>query len=72
MSKKSRTIPEKKPITFKSPDISKMQEVVIDLRTRIYISPDADPSSRPRLNIWHDCRHAKQQVLYRDDNQSKC
>ncbi|MDD2631194.1 MAG: hypothetical protein GX103_01120 [Bacteroidales bacterium] len=43
MSKKSRTLPEKKTITFKSPDISKMQEVVIDLRTRIYIAPDADP-----------------------------
>ena len=43
MSKKSRAIPEKKAITFKSPDISKMQEVVIDLRTRIYISLDADP-----------------------------
>ncbi|HZK07408.1 MAG TPA: hypothetical protein VFC92_04340 [Bacteroidales bacterium] len=42
MSKRSRAIPEKK-ATFKSPDISKMQEVIIDLRTRIYISPDADP-----------------------------
>ena len=42
MTKTSRAIPEKK-ATFKSPDISKMQEVIIDLRTRIYISPDADP-----------------------------
>jgi hypothetical protein len=28
---------EKKPSTFKTPDISKMQEVVIDQKTRIYI-----------------------------------
>jgi hypothetical protein len=34
---------EKKAATFKSPDLSKMQEVVIDGRTRIYIAPDADP-----------------------------
>jgi hypothetical protein len=43
MSKKSKAVPEKKTVTFKSPDVSKMQEVVIDMRTRIYISPDADP-----------------------------
>ena len=34
---------EKKHHEFKSPDLSKMQEVVIDIRTKIYISPDADP-----------------------------
>lgn len=34
---------EKKPSTFKSPDLSKMQEVVIDFRTKIYISMDEDP-----------------------------
>jgi hypothetical protein len=28
--------------TGKSPDISKMKEVIIDHRTRIYIAPDAD------------------------------
>jgi hypothetical protein len=34
---------DKKPILFKTPDLSKMQEVVIDVRTRIYIAPGADP-----------------------------
>ncbi len=43
MSKKSRMALEKKHITFNSPDLSKMQEVVIDGRTRIYIEPGADP-----------------------------
>lgn len=33
----------KKQNTFKSPDISKMQEVKIDERTRIYIDQDANP-----------------------------
>jgi len=30
-----------KPI-IKSPDLSKMKEVIIDHRTKIYIAPDAD------------------------------
>ena len=34
---------EKKQANFKSPDLSKMQEVVIDGRTKIYIAKDADP-----------------------------
>ncbi len=33
---------EKKPIVFKSPDLSKLKEVVIDHRTRIYIAQSAD------------------------------
>ncbi len=33
---------EKKPILVKSPDLSKLKEVIIDHRTRIYIAPDAD------------------------------
>jgi hypothetical protein len=33
---------EKKPIVYKSPDLSKLKEVVIDHRTRIYIAPNAD------------------------------
>jgi hypothetical protein len=33
---------EKKPAVFKSPDLSKMTEVIIDHRTRIYIAPGAD------------------------------
>ncbi len=43
MSKKSRIALDKKQATFNSPDLSKMQEVIIDVRTRIYIDPDADP-----------------------------
>jgi hypothetical protein len=33
---------EKKPAIYKSPDLSKMTEVIIDHRTRIYIVPGAD------------------------------
>ena len=35
---------EKKQNTFKSPDLNKLQEVVIDLRTRIYIAAGEDPA----------------------------
>jgi hypothetical protein len=34
---------EKKQHEFKTPDLSKMQEVVIDVKTRIYIPVGADP-----------------------------
>jgi hypothetical protein len=34
---------EKNADKFKSPDLSKMQAVVIDFRTKIYIALDADP-----------------------------
>jgi len=33
---------ERKINIVKSPDLSKLREVVIDHRTKIYISPDAD------------------------------
>ena len=33
---------EKKPNVFKSPDLSKLKEVIIDHRTKIYIAPEAD------------------------------
>lgn len=33
---------DKKTDFLKSPDLSKLKEVVIDHRTRIYIAPDAD------------------------------
>jgi hypothetical protein len=33
---------EKKTNIFKSPDLSKLKEVVIDHRTKIYIAPEAD------------------------------
>lgn len=34
---------EKKQGAFKTPDLSKLQEVVIDVRTKIYIAVGADP-----------------------------
>ena len=34
---------EKKPNNYVSPDLSKMQAVVIDIKTIIYIALDADP-----------------------------
>jgi hypothetical protein len=34
---------EKKQVVHKTPDLTKMQAVVIDFRTVIYISTDADP-----------------------------
>jgi len=34
---------EKKQTNFKSPDLKTLQEVVIDLRTIIYIQQGADP-----------------------------
>lgn len=34
---------EKTQTNFKSPDLSKMQEVIIDFKTRIYIAIGADP-----------------------------
>lgn len=43
MNKRSRNIHDKKQAAFKTPNLSKMQEVIIDTRTRIYIEPDADP-----------------------------
>jgi hypothetical protein len=33
---------EKKSIIAKSPDLSKLKEVIVDHRTKIYIAPDAD------------------------------
>jgi hypothetical protein len=33
---------EKKPNIIKSPDLSKLKEVIIDHRTKIYVSPDTD------------------------------
>lgn len=34
---------EKKPTGFTSPDLSKLQAVVIDVKTILYIALDADP-----------------------------
>jgi hypothetical protein len=35
-------MPEKKPLIIKSPDLSKLKEVIIDHRTKIYIAQGAD------------------------------
>ena len=40
---KTHYLRDKKHVNFKSPDINKMQVVVIDARTNIYIALDADP-----------------------------
>jgi hypothetical protein len=36
---------EKKQKNIKSPDLSQLQEVIIDFRTKIYIALDADPEA---------------------------
>lgn len=41
--KRNNSMYEKKPIVFKSPDLNKLQMVVIDHRTKIYIPIGADP-----------------------------
>jgi hypothetical protein len=45
---------EKKPIVFKSPDVTKLREVVIDHKTKIYIPMEAD------------IEEAKKRYLYRN------
>lgn len=42
---------EKKQVVFKTPDLTKMQEVVINHRTKIYIAVDADPEEA-RSRYW--------------------
>jgi hypothetical protein len=42
---------EKKPTVFKTPDITKLQEVVINDRTKIYIPVGADPDEA-RTRYW--------------------
>jgi hypothetical protein len=42
---------ERKQIVFKTPDITKMQEVVINPRTKIYIAIGADPEEA-RNRYW--------------------
>ena len=53
---------EKKQIIFKTPDITKLQEVVINHRTKIYIAVGADPEeARNRYQARQD---AKGKVLF--------
>jgi hypothetical protein len=42
---------EKKTIVFKTPDITRMQEVIINPRTKIYIAVGADPEVA-RSRYW--------------------
>ena len=42
---------EKKQTVFKTPDITRMQEVVINPRTKIYIAVGADPEES-RSRYW--------------------
>jgi hypothetical protein len=42
-SEKNNYMYEKKQKAVESPDLSKLQEVVIDFRTKIYIALGADP-----------------------------
>ena len=45
----------KKQTNFKSPDLTKMQAVIIDPRTTIYIPLDADPEeTKSRYLSWFD------------------
>jgi len=41
-SKGKSYLENKQPVVFKSPDVSKLQEVVIDIKTKIYIPLGAD------------------------------
>jgi hypothetical protein len=48
---------DKKQNNFKTPDLSKMQEVVIDDRTKIYIAMDADADeARSRYRIRQESK----------------
>jgi hypothetical protein len=42
---------EKKQIVYKTPDVTKMQEVVINQRTKLYIAIGADPDEA-RSRYW--------------------
>ncbi len=52
---------EKKQTVFKTPDITRMQEVVINARTKIYIAVGADPEEA-RSRYWAR-QDAKSKVL---------
>jgi hypothetical protein len=53
---------ERKQIVFKTPDITKMQEVVINHRTKIYIAVGAD-AEEARSRYWAR-QDAKGKVLF--------
>jgi hypothetical protein len=43
ITERNNSMYEKKQKTVESPDLTKMQEVIIDRRTKIYIAISADP-----------------------------
>ena len=46
---------DKKQNNYKSPDVKKLQEVIIDFRTKIYIAVDADPEeAKKRYLLRHN------------------
>jgi hypothetical protein len=48
---------ERKQVIFKTPDITKMQEVIINHRTKIYIAVGADPEeARIRYQARQDAK----------------
>jgi hypothetical protein len=53
---------ERKQNIFKTPDITKMQEVVINNRTKIYIAVGADPEEA-RSRYW-DRQDAKGKAIF--------
>ncbi len=60
--RKSNNIADKKTIVFKSPDTTKLQTVVIDLKTKIYIAQDADPEEARKR--YHDRIDAQKKMLF--------
>jgi putative ubiquitin-RnfH superfamily antitoxin RatB of RatAB toxin-antitoxin module len=48
---RNHTMYEKKQNIFKSPDLAKLQEVLIDHRTKIYIALGADPEEAKRRYV---------------------
>jgi hypothetical protein len=52
---------QKKPNTYTTPDLKKMQEVIIDARTKIYIAVGADPEEA--RNRYATRQHEKYKVF---------
>lgn len=54
---------EKKANVFKTPDLTKMQEVVINSRTKIYIAVGADPEEARRRYLARQDAKGKVMVM---------
>jgi len=50
--KNTRIMSEKKPNNFESPNVNKMQAVVIDHKTTIYIANGADPVEAKKRYLY--------------------